>query len=142
MEVYGRIDPSPAVGCIVVVKFFLNNDKISRNEIITRSLGKIGVVNSLHDGSSPQNAEFWKCEVLRETHVGCNKGCFVLAPLERLEEETITRLLPGLYTETMHSGILIIKPKKLGHHWILPLIHRQCIKDVYAVIVDVGGSKV
>ena len=136
MEVFGRIDPSPAIGCVVIVKFFLNNDKVSRNEIITKSLGKIGVVNSLYDGPPPQNAEFWKVEVLRETHVGCNKGCFVLAPLEKIDDASITRLLPGLYTEETYSGIRIIRPKKQGYNWILPLIHKQCIKDVHAILVD------
>lgn len=136
MEVFGRIEPSDAVNCIVIVKFFINNNKTSRNEILTRTLGKIGVVNSMYQGEPPQDKDVWKVRVLRETHVGTNKGCFVLEPLEKLDSESITRLLPGLYTDTVVGGILYIKPKRAGYNWILPLSHKRSIRDVYAIIVD------
>jgi hypothetical protein len=97
-------------------------------------------VNSLYEGTQPQNAEFWKCQVLRESHVGCNKGCFVLSPIERLEEESITRLLPGLYTEFKASGVMVATPKRAGYNWILPLVHRLSIRDVYAILVDIRAN--
>jgi hypothetical protein len=136
MEVFGRIEPSEAVGCIVIVKFFINNNKTSRNEILTRTLGKIGVINSLYQGEAIQDKDVWRVRILRETHVGINKGCFVLEPMERLEAESITRLLPGLYVDNVVGGILFIRPKRPGYNWILPLSHKRSIRDVYAIIVD------
>lgn len=140
MEVFGRIEPSEAVGCIVIVKFFINSNKTSRNEILTRTLGKIGVINSLYQAEYPQDKDVWKVQILRETHVGTNKGCFVLQPLEKLESESITRLLPGLYTDEVIGGILYVRPRRAGYNWILPLEQKRSINDVYAIIVDLNKT--
>lgn len=145
---------------ITIVKFFYN-DKRTKNQILTRTLGKIGVIDSTKIYvATPKSNEFWKVKIIKETRPGQNEGCFVLEPLEKVNIEDTAKLVPGMYDEHLYTfnqpkidgrerttGLLIMKPKNPGHHWVLPLKLKQSIMDIkntkrhrleeiYAIIVD------
>lgn len=134
---------SHACGKICIVKFHENQDTRNRNKIITRTLGKFGVVSTAwykdkRPDQHPQAGEFWKVKIIKEVGVGTEQGCFVLIPLEKTDVQDLDKLLPGFYRESFYHNVLIITPNKAlnGSNWILPLAIRKNIQGVYSVIVD------
>lgn len=141
-------------GKICIVKFHENKDRDNRNNLITRSLGKFGVIQTAwfenkRPDQIPKAGEFWKVRIIKEVGVGHREGCFVMHPLENVHVTEIEKLLPGMYDEEYINNILLIKPtpglSRSGRgNWIIPLAIRKKITGVYAVIVDLieqsGGS--
>ena len=140
---------SIAVGKVVIIKFHENQDRNNRNTILTRTLGKFGVIstawyNGKRDDEVPRASEFWKVKIIKEVQVGQRNGCFILEPLEKLPNgaEDVDKLLPGFYTQEYYNSILIIRPKAgLQSHrnkpnWMLPLAIKKELAGVYATIVD------
>jgi len=158
---------SKAIDLVAIVKFFYN-DKQTKNSIITKSFGKIGVVDStkVYD-PQPKSNEFWKVRIVRETKPGKNEGCFILEPLEKVAIEDLGKLLPGMYSEEVFkfdhrvddetiktTGLLIMRPHSIEHSWILPLKFKQSImftgddikerkreEEIYAIVVDLSPQK-
>ena len=46
------------------------------------------------------------------------------------------KLIPGFYDEQLIEGILYIYPNENGN-WILPLVHKKSISDIYSILVCV-----
>jgi hypothetical protein len=142
-------EQSIAAGKMCIVKFHENKDTDNRNQIITRSLGKFGVIatawyENKRDDEVPHAGEFWKVRILKEIGVGQRNGCFVLTPMNQVHVEDLEKLIPGMYEESFYNGIVIVTPSsgvlrakgKTGGNFILPLAIRKKIKGVYAIIVD------
>lgn len=134
-------------GKVCIVKFHENRDRDNRNGLITRSLGKFGVIHTAwyedkRPDQCPQKSEFWKVRVVKEIGVGHREGCFVLHPLERVHVVDVKKLIPGMYTQEFRNQVLIVLPNKvLGKdNFILPLAIRKDIKGVYAIIVDLVNN--
>jgi hypothetical protein len=122
------------------------------NNLITRTLGKVGVINSQYRGDMPKHNELWLSVIIKENCPGNNTGCFILEPINRLDSSSVDRLIPGMYTEEYKDKILFIYPKKLKDndgddiYWILPMTHRNGIEnnakindtEINAVIVELG----
>lgn len=114
---------------ITLVKFISNNNPRSTNLLVTRTLGKFGV---LHRESvskmveKPGPNEWWYCEVIKETGAGTDRGCWVLKPLHKIgyverggfRENDITYLLPNMYTARKKGNVLLLYPKREGPNWI------------------------
>ena len=126
----------PAIGKIVIVKFFSNVNKHNSSKLITKTLGKVGFISRDYAGTLPHNEEFWKCSIVDEITPGQNKGCWVLTPLEKIPENEVQKLIPGFYDEQLIEGILYIYPNENGN-WILPLVHKKSISDIYSILVCV-----
>lgn len=129
------------VGIEVLVKLFENTTrrKNDQNKLITRTLGKVGVLNKeLKSDLEPQAGEFWKCRIVKETNPGQNTGCFILEPVELVQVDKLLKLLPGMYEEIEESGTLLISPKNPGHCYILPLGIKKNLKRVNAIIVKLN----
>jgi hypothetical protein len=140
----------PITGLRTVVKFFTNvqprgggtiegKPKI-HNHLITRTLGKLGVVDSKwqpsEDSNIPNDGEFWLVEILRETSPAKAQGVFVLAPIRRIETSDVQRLAPGMYEEESDEGTVIITPRlREDFYWMLPLSLRKAMIDTNAVVV-------
>lgn len=139
----------PVTGLRTVVKFFTNVQPRSEgtingkpkihNHLITRTLGKLGVVDSkwepLED-EIPKDGEFWLVEILRETSPARAQGVFVLSPIKKVETEEVQRLAPGMYDEENEQGTVIITPNlREDFYWMLPLSLRKSMTGVNAVIV-------
>lgn len=122
---------------ITLVKFIRNDNPRSTNLLITRTLGKYGVlhresVESMRE-DKPQHNEWWYCEVVKETSAGTDKGTWVLKPIKRVDpverdgfrDNDITYLVPRLYEPERVGNVLILRPTKSGPNWICPKFMRQ-----------------
>ena len=139
----------PVTGLRTVVKFFNNVQQQSagtidgkpkiHNHLITRTLGKLGVIDSKWEsvsGDIPKDGEFWLVEILRETSPARAQGVFVLSPIRPIETSEVQRLAPGMYDEENEQGTVIITPNlREDFYWMLPLSLRKAMTNVNAVIV-------
>ena len=135
-------------GIRTVVKFFNNGQpqgggpiggkpKI-HNHLITRTLGKLGVIDSKWEPTDelPKDGTFWLVEILRETSPSKAQGVFVLAPIRPVEVGEVQKLSPGMYDEESDEGTVIITPKlREDFFWMLPLSLRKSMTNVNAIIV-------
>jgi hypothetical protein len=131
-----------------LVKFIQNFSPESRNRLVTRTLGKLGVVDreflQKEPAVKPQAGDFWYCNVTAET-TGSGRGVFLLWPVEKvpqIEDEyqrtvDVLHLIPGLYTARRQRNAMLLYPKQLGPHWIVSsemrrhILQRQAAAGVY-----------
>jgi hypothetical protein len=128
---------------ITLVKFITNPKQKRGNSIITRSLGKIGVIDSTvweNILNRPRDNEFWYVEILKEVGAGTRQGCFVLKPLKKISTTTnlgylspdIHRLIPGTFEIVKRGNSLLIYPHRVngidGPNWILDSETRAFLK--------------
>lgn len=125
------------IDSITIVKFF-NNSINNYNNLITRTLKKVGVINRDYRGPMPSVGEIWKVKIINEIYEKQNKGCFVLEPINIVEPKSIIKLLPGMFEEKVIDNILLITPKESfsKYNCILPLnIKRNLIKYRAIIVV-------
>lgn len=132
-----------------VVKFITNpQHNCGINVLITKTLKKIGLIDSEWIMSPPQDrqpeaGEFWIVDVTSETYQGETRGCLIVTPISPAGE--VSYLLPGMYSEQVVDGLLIVVPKNEGPHWILTRKLKNAAMDrldgeVSAVIVSADGQ--
>jgi hypothetical protein len=133
---------------LTLVKFIDNYTPESRNKIITRTLGKLGVVDGgtlSRLAEKPKPREFWYCDIIKETGAGSAKGVFVLSPLRKIKVATIdgfetvdvVHLVPGMFDAVKEQNVMLIYPKTAGPNWIMSNVLRQHLmgrdKTTYAI---------
>ncbi len=122
-----------------VVKFCRNPDERHANRLFSRTLGKIAFIDHRWSDGQPEvtpvNGEFWLVDVVHETCAGEARGSFLVHPIRLVEERNLKRLLPGMYQERRHGKVLLLEPDIGGCRWLLPLLHRKAIADIYSVMV-------
>lgn len=133
---------------ITLVKFIKNkqDDAPPNNKVISRTLGKTGVLSWEHitsDELIPQAEEFWYVEVLKEIGAGTPKGVFILRPIQKVSQKTkgdgpdITHMIPGTYTSEVRGNTILLYPKilnypdSLGPNWICSLVLRRKLMNKY-----------
>lgn len=120
---------------ITLVKFIRNKQKNAKNKLVTRTLGKVGVIHSaIYEAmpEKPRNDEFWYAEIIDEVGKGLSTGCFILNPLKKVPTVSkygrnipdVIRLIPGTYDTDRLGNTIYIYPKQMpegldGPHWIL-----------------------
>lgn len=130
-----------------IVKFYTNHlaRRSARNKLISKSLLKTVLIDETWlDGEPkvvPADGEFWLVDLVHETCAGEPRGAFLCHPIRKVEFDQVNRLLPGMFEERWHGAdgqksLLMLEPKVGGVNWMLPLRHRNRIKDVYAVVVS------
>jgi hypothetical protein len=136
---------------VTLVKFFKNEQNSTDNKVISRTLLKVALIDknwqSVTDNGTPrdypQAGEFWKVRILKETCVGMVRGCFIVEPIEKIGEDSIVHLVPGMYDEQVSNGVLVVVPRDQNVNWILPLPHKKyaaATKNVHAVVIILGGN--
>lgn len=122
-----------------VVKFCRNPDERQANRLFSRTLGKIAFIDhrwlDRQPDDKPTEGQFWLVDVVHETRSGEARGSFLVHPLQRVEERELKRLLPGMYREHHHGGVLLLEPDIGGCRWLLPLLHRKSIANVYSIMI-------
>jgi len=135
---------------LVLAKFIQNDNPRSTNLLITRTLGKFGVLHRESVAKMPQKPranEWWYCAVVKETGAGTERGCWVLAPQEKIgtverdgfREPNFTYLLPNMYTTALKDNVLLLYPKHKGPNWVCSngmrkhLMHRHRSAGAYQV---------
>ncbi len=131
-----------------ILKFFKNKkiDDINNN-LISRTMLKIAVINRHFKGTKPNAGELWRCRIIKEINPGTSKGCFIVDPIAPISEKDILHLVPGFFYKKIIENRLIIIPKQKGHSWIMPLHHKRLMADehkVYAamVILDMADEDI
>tara|TARA_Y100000815_G_C13093048_1_gene406406 strand:+ start:29 stop:514 length:486 start_codon:yes stop_codon:yes gene_type:complete len=135
-----------------ILKFFENTShkpsgSPDGNEVISRTLLKIAVVSrhfrQKHGPDAvPKHGELWRCTIVKEIKSGQNKGCFIVEPLQKVDDNSLTHLIPGWYDVKLVNGRLLIYPRKQGINWILPLTHKRIMSEenkAYCVIVTLDS---
>lgn len=112
-----------------IVKFIVDNSRPhSRNHLITRTLGKIGVISADYNGVAPNNEEFWlvgfRKEVTKSQGNPCS-GLFILEPLRYIDRTQINYLSPGLYSVEDECGIRYVIPKFKNSFWLMSIPDRR-----------------
>ncbi len=128
-------------GVNVVVKFHLNSQSEKKN-LITRTMGKVGLIkrewyqNNL-DKIRPNHKELWRVRIIQEIFPGQKRGCFFVEPIERVLPIDIIKLVSGMYEEEEKNGIMFIKPNRDDLPFILPLVFKHSVvsNTCYASIV-------
>jgi len=139
---------------LCILKFFENTNYKDKkgsggdneNEVISRTLLKIAVVSrhyrQKHPELMPKHGELWKCRIVKEISSGKNRGCFIIEPLEKVDDKQILHLIPGWYDDKVVNGRLLIIPRKQNTNWILPLTHKRIMAEergAYCVIVQLDA---
>ena len=112
-----------------IVKFIVDTSRPhSRNHLITRTLGKIGVISADYNGTAPNNEEFWlvgfRKEVTKSQGNPCS-GLFILEPLRYIDRTQISYLSPGLYSIEDECGIRYVIPKFKNSFWLMSIPDRR-----------------
>jgi hypothetical protein len=105
-----------------VVQFLVNNkgSAKTKNGLYTRSLRKIGVVDSRSDrAQSPKPKEHWLVEIVRENLSDDGNGCFILKPLERVDITPGSTLLHGDYEMSVVGDSVILTPHDDSKPWVM-----------------------
>lgn len=116
-----------------VAKFIWNAKPGKESNIISRTFGKVAIVDrawsqSMQDHvEMPRNDEFWLVDVCKDMCSGTNKGVLVVMPRYPLERHEPTRLIPGSFEEELIDGILYVYPKHPGPYWIASLSLKEIL---------------
>lgn len=121
-------DNSRIRGVYTVCKFIVNTDQEkSRNRIITKTLGKFGVINMDYKGPCPKHDELWLVKIDKE--IKCNEaiGCLVLTPIYSIPVEKVFPLIPGTQcsTEYIENGVCYVIPNNREKYYMVPIGYRK-----------------
>lgn len=104
---------------LVVLKFHYGK-RGSVNPLISKTMGRVAVINHSYQGPMPQAGSFWLCRIDGERKGENTSGCFIVTPLKTLSLEQIVKLVPGTYDIEVQGTSIICKPKLAAHYWIAP----------------------
>jgi hypothetical protein len=122
-------------GMFVVAKFFLSRSPEGEMGFITRTLGKLGLLDNQFKGTI-QDQEFWLCEIKKEIMPRTSKGAFILTPTKRIDAQKIKKIIPGFYDYEKVDGVALVKPNlEPEEYWILSKITRQLFEKKHRAII-------
>lgn len=121
-----------------VAKFQFNLKADKQNAILSRTFGKVAIVDRAWSQSMqghlefPRHDEFWLVDVVKDQFPGTNRGVLILHPRYPLQAHEPTRLFPGTFEEELQDGILYIRPKHPGPYWISSLSLKETLMQRYS----------
>ena len=122
-------------GLHIVAKFFLSKAPSGETSFITRTLGKLGLLDNQFKGTV-QDQEMWLCEIKKEIMPRQSKGAFILMPVQRLEPSSIKKIIPGFYDYEKVDGVAVVKPNsEPNNYWILSKVTRQIFEKKHRAII-------
>ncbi len=126
------------IGKQVLLKFYYGN-KESVNPIISKTLGRISIINFSYTGSQPQPGTFWLCTIDQERKDAFNPehGCYIVTPQKEVQVSEIVKLVPNAYDIETEGHTVILKPKIKGYYWICPF----SIKKYYIKKDETSSTK-
>ena len=131
------------VGLETFVKFYPNmlQDTAGRsiiNKLTTRTLGKIGFVDKKFSNIRVQEDEIWRVRILDENQPGADRGCFLLEPLHKLERTKIAYVIPGVTSQRIVNGIMVLVPEEIepGVAYMIPAEYKKSnLGECHAFVV-------
>lgn len=127
---------------LTLAKFHVDTTRpTSRNRLITKTLGKIGVISADYNGVAPNDEEFWLCgfhkEVTKSAANPCS-GLFILKPIRYVDRCQINYLTLGLYTYEDDGGIRYVIPKYKNMYWLMSIEERRRLIEpsrIHSIVV-------
>lgn len=131
---------SNAIGVITLAKYYHNRDTESTNRIVTRTLGKFGIINKDYKGEIPKEDEFWLTKIVDNIKPTEHIGCLIVEPIKKIEYENVGILLQGMYDEVPSDNpcLVFIKPKEAFKNsiWQLPLEDKKKYKNKSVIVIQ------
>jgi hypothetical protein len=136
-------------GMLVILKFHYGK-RGSINPIISKTMGRVAVINHTYQAAMPQPGTFWLCRIDKEiSNPEKQSGCFIVTPVREIPIDDIRKLIPGAYDIEIRNQIVICKPKVPEIYWLMPFsikkyyIKKDKAKVCYeAVVVPLQYSQV
>jgi len=135
------MDLETGTGVLTIAKFHTNRDSDSRNKVVTRTLGKFGVLHKFYEGIQPKEDEFWICRIIDNVRPNDRQGCFVLEPVKKVDYTTeVGKLMKGMYDEIVpenNKQLIYVKPKEKfkNHVWQLSLDDRKQFNGRHVIVM-------
>ena len=104
---------------VVILKFHYGK-RGSVNPIISKTMGRVAVINHSYEGAMPQAGSFWLCRIDGERKGQHTSGCFIVTPVRVVGIDQIVKLIPGTYEVEVQGSNVICRPKLAAHYWIAP----------------------
>lgn len=135
------MDLKTGVGVLALAKFHHNQDLDSSNKMITRTLGKFGIISKTYTGEMPTEDEFWIVRIINNIRPEEHQGCFILEPLKKVDySKQIGKLVNGMYEEILSENkhIIYIKPleKFENYVWQLTLEDRKRYPGKSVIVIQ------
>lgn len=125
------------VGLYIVAKFFLSKDPKGNEQFITRSLGKLGLLDRQFKGGM-NHQELWISQITKEIMPRASSGAFILMPIKKIDPVLVKKIIPGFYNYEKVGGVAIVRPNENPKdYWILSKMTRQIFAKHRAVIVPI-----
>lgn len=122
-----------------LVKFRANLDNPhSKNRILTKTLGKVGFIDSQYRGILPSDEEFWFASIDSMVTKGSpSSGIFVLTPIKKIDRNDICYLTHGMYSYEDDAGVRYVFPKMKNAWWVMSLQDRRLLFNdkIHAVVI-------
>lgn len=135
------MDLKTGVGVLTLAKFHHNQDLDSLNRMITRTLGKFGIISKTYEGELPKEDEFWLVRIVSNIRPEEHQGCFIIEPLKKLQYESqVGKLVKGMYEEITceNPHLVYIKPieKFENFAWQLTLEDRKNYRGKSVIVLQ------
>jgi len=136
-------DRSIFEGVYTLAKFYLSRSPNGNMNCISRSLGKLSIIDREFDGSI-NDQDIWVCKILKEIQPRKNAGAFVLKPIERVEPDKVKKIIPGFYDAQPMGKVISIIPNTDPHdYWMLSKSTRKIFsKKYHAVVVPIAYKEI
>ncbi len=128
------------------VVMFVNNrrqqDDTDRNSVITRTLRKVGFIDNRYASKAPQANEHWLVEIVRENTANSG-GCFILLPVEKLDEGEYHSLVHGSYDMDTVGDSVVLTPHMEGFWVISPEAKTSILEATQgarSIVINHGGE--
>lgn len=134
------INLGTAIGVLTLAKYHRNQDSDSTNRIVTRTLGKFGIINKEYKGEIPKEDEFWLTRIVDNIKPNEHQGCFIVEPVKKVSYDNVGKLLLGMYEEILpvNDCLIFIKPVEQfkGSIWQLALEDRKKYKNKSVIVIQ------
>jgi hypothetical protein len=132
-------DRSIFEGVYTLAKFYLSKAPNGKMNCISRTLGKVSIVDRGFNGSI-NDQDIWVCKIVREINPRKNIGAFILQPVELVEPDRIKKIIPGFYDAQPMGKVISIIPNTDPHdYWMLSKNTRKIFnKRYHAVVVPIA----
>ncbi len=122
-------------GMKVVLKFFLSKGPNNVTKLISRTLGKLSLIEEKYTGKVGDQ-EIWVCEIEKEIGPNKNHGAFLVRPVRKVEPDRIKKLIPGFYSVIAHGKTVYLYPKDGPNEpWLVSINTRKIFNAKYTSII-------
>lgn len=123
------------IGIKVVLKFHNSKDPNGNIRLVSRTLGKLSLVNNDFSGVV-NDQEVWICQIEKEIHPNRNKGVFIVRPIKKVDVSKLKKLIPGFYRHVAHDRTIFLYPKSLQNEpWLISIETRSAFSSKYISII-------